>query len=102
MNFEIINNKGIFEIHGDFINEHTNQVATYFNNLLDTYYEIVICLKNVKQVDETAINVMKFISGKASRRSKTLFVLGKENESISTQFKKANLNTIFRNDYYSK
>jgi len=99
MNFEIKNNQGVFEIHGDFINDHANQVETYFNNLLDTYYEVVICLKKVKQVDTKAIKVMQFIATKAKRRSKVLFVLGKENRRIKKQFKKANLNTIFKNDY---
>ncbi|MDO5975141.1 STAS domain-containing protein [Flavivirga jejuensis] len=99
MNLEIINNKGVFEIHGDFVNEHTNRVATYFNRLLDRYYEIVICLEHVKQVDETAINVMRFIASKAKRRGKTLFVLGNENKRIHDQFNKANLISVFRNDY---
>ncbi|WP_303317949.1 STAS domain-containing protein [Flavivirga abyssicola] len=102
MNFKIINNRGVFEIHGDFINEHTNQVATYFNNLLDTYYEVVICLNQVKRMDDTALNVMQFIAAKAKRRSKTLFVLGKENKRINKQFKTSNLNNIFKNDYDSK
>jgi len=31
-----------------------------------------------------------------------LFVLGKENLRISKQFKKANLNTNFKNDYDNK
>ncbi|AUP77641.1 hypothetical protein [Flavivirga eckloniae] len=99
MNLKIINNKGVFEIHGDFVNEYTNVVATFFNKLLDTYYEIIICLKNVKKIDERAINVMKFISDKAKRRSKTLFVLGEENKSINKQFEQANLNSIFIVDY---
>ncbi len=102
MNFQIINNKGVFEIHGDFTNMHTNQVANYFNNLLDRYYEIVICLKQVKRIDSKALNVMQFISAKAKRRSKILFVLGQENKCISKQFEMANLNNIFRNDYNSK
>lgn len=99
MNFEIINNKGVYEIHGDFINDHTNKVETYFNNLLDTYYEVVISLKKVNKIDNKALEVMRFISEKAKRRSKVLFVLGKGNKRIKTEFKKANLNTIFKNDY---
>ncbi|NMH88734.1 hypothetical protein [Flavivirga algicola] len=102
MNFEIINNKGVFEIHGDFTKAHTNQVANYFNNLLDKYYEIVICLKQVKCIDDKALNVMRFIVAKAKRRSKILFVLGKDNKRINKQFKTANLNNIFKNDYDSK
>ncbi|TGV00666.1 STAS domain-containing protein [Flavivirga rizhaonensis] len=102
MNFEIINNRGVFEIHGDFTNTHTNQVATYFNNLLDKYYEVVICLNQVKRMDDKALNVMQFIAAKAKRRSKTLFVLGKENKRINEQFKTSNLNNIFKNDYSSK
>ncbi len=100
MNLEIKNNQGVYEIHGDFINEQTNQVAIYFNKLLDTYYEVVVCLKHVTKVDETALNVMKFISDKAKRRSKVLFVLGEENLSICEQFKHANLNSLFRKDYH--
>ena len=102
MNFEIVNNRGVFEIHGDFTNAHTNQVANYFNNLLDTYYEIVICLKQVKRMDESALNVLQFIATKAKRRSKVLFILGKNNKSINKQFKAANLNNLFRNDYDRK
>lgn len=102
MNFEIKNNKGVFEIHGDFTNTYSNQVANYFSTLLDRYYEIVICLKQVRCMDETALNVMQFISAKAKRRSKVLFVLGEDNENINRQFNKSSLNSIFRNDYYSE
>ncbi|MDO5969067.1 STAS domain-containing protein [Flavivirga aquimarina] len=102
MNFEIINNKGVFEIHGDFTHAHSNQVANYFNKLLDRYYEIVICLKQVTCMDETAMNVMHFISAKAKRRSKVLFVLGEDNKSINRQLNSSNLNTIFNNDYNNK
>ncbi|OEK08160.1 hypothetical protein A8C32_01480 [Flavivirga aquatica] len=98
MDFKIINNKGIFEIHGDFTNIQTNQVADYFSNLLDKYYEIIICLKQVDKIDNTAIKVIRSIAAKARRRSKILFVLGKENENITKQLKKANLN-IYKNDY---
>ncbi|GAA3612098.1 hypothetical protein Q4Q39_04605 [Flavivirga amylovorans] len=102
MNFKIINNKGVFEIHGHFTNANTNQVADFFNNLLDRYYEIVICLKQVKCIDSKAINVMQFITTKAKRRSKVLFVLGKDNIRIKKQFEEVNLMNIFRNDYSSK
>ncbi len=102
MNFEIINNRGIFEIHGDFTNVHANQVANYFNNLLDRYYEIVICLKQVKHIDCAALNVMQFIAAKAKRRSKVLFVLGKDNSCVNKEFRKHDLTNIFRNDYDSK
>ena len=53
MNLQIFNNQGTFEIHGDFIEAHANIVRTYFSDLLDTYYEIVICLKQVKKIDVT-------------------------------------------------
>ncbi|WP_203258748.1 hypothetical protein [Hyunsoonleella ulvae] len=101
MDFQIINNKGVYELHGHFIEEHTFNVASYFNTLLDKYYEIVICLNGVKQIDKTAINVMRFIQNKAKQRSKTVFVLGKDNKKIKDKFKQANLTNIFRNDYYS-
>ncbi|AXT20359.1 hypothetical protein D7030_04360 [Flavobacteriaceae bacterium AU392] len=99
MELNIINNKGVFEIHGHFVKENTYKVATYFSELLDTYYEIVICLKSVNKMDKTALNVMQFITNKAKRRSKALFVLGKNNTRIKNQFDKNNLNNIFRNDY---
>ena len=101
MNFEIINNKGVFEIHGHFTNTYANQAANFFNNLLDRYYEITICLKQVKRMDSKALNVMQFLAAKAKRRSKVLFVLGKNNKRIKKQFEKANLNDIFCNDYSS-
>ena len=99
MDFKIINNKGVYEVCGDFTNTNTDVVADYFNNLLDTYYEIVICLNKVSDIDTTALNVMQCIANKAKKRSKILFVLGKENKSIKGIFNKANLINIFRNDY---
>ncbi len=99
MDFQIINNKGTFEIHGNLTQENTNTAKDYFNTLLDTYYEIVICLKSVNKIDQSALNVLEFISNKAKKRSKTLFVLGKENQSIKKIIAKAGLNSIFKNDY---
>ncbi len=99
MNFEIINNKGVFEIHGHFTNAYAHYAADFFNNLLDKYYEITICLKQVRRIDKKALNVMQFISAKAKRRSKELFVLGKENKRVKSQFEGANLMNLFRDDY---
>ena len=99
MNFEIINNVGRYEIHGDFTGANTDIVATYFNTLLDTYYEVVICLKQVKLIDNNALEILQHITEKAKRRSKILFVLGKENSYVFQEFKKANLINIFKNDY---
>lgn len=99
MNFQIINNKGVYEIHGNFTNANIHEVANYFNNLLDTYYEIVICLKKVKCMDQSALGVLKRLVKKAKKRSKILFILGKENQRIISVFNKANLTRIFKNDY---
>ena len=99
MNLQILNNQGIFEIHGDFIEAHTSIVKAYFNDLLDTYYEIVICLKQVEKIDKYGLNVMQFIVNKASKRSKIIFVLGGENKNIIKKFQKANMSNIFKNDY---
>jgi len=99
MDFQIINNKGIFEIHGNLTLENTNYAKDYFNTLLDTYYEIVICLHKVKKIDKSALNVLKFISNKAKKRSKTLFVLGEENKAIKSKMTKSGLNFIFKNEY---
>ncbi|RNC86512.1 MAG: STAS domain-containing protein [Winogradskyella sp.] len=99
MNLEIINNVGTFEIHGDFTGANTDIVESYFNKLLDTYYEVVLCLKQVQQIDSNALKVLQFITAKAKRRSKVLFVLGKENAIVFQELKKANLTKIFKNDY---
>lgn len=99
MAFQIINNKGTFEVHGNLTLENTSYTKDYFNTLLDRYYEIVICLKKVTKMDESALNVLRFISEKAKKRSKTLFVLGKNNGTIEKAMQNTNLNSIFRNDY---
>ncbi len=99
MNFQIINNKGTFEVHGNLTFENTNYTKGYFNMLLDRYYEIVICLNKVTKMDESALNVLRFISEKAKKRSKTLFVLGKNNGTIKNVMENTNPNTIFRDDY---
>lgn len=101
MTLKIINNKGVFELHGYFIERNTYKVANYFNALLDKYYEIVICLKGVQKIDKHALDVMQFITCKAKRRSKTVFVLGKDNKHIKDKFNTAKLTHIFRNDYYN-
>ncbi len=101
MNLNIINNKGVYELHGQFVEATTYEVANYFNTLLDTYYEIVICLKGVTTIDKKALNVMQFITSKAKRRSKELFVLGKTNTKINEQFKTAELEYLFKDDYTS-
>ena len=101
MNLQILNNQGTFEIHGDFIEAHANIVKAHFNDLLDTYYEIVICLKQVEKIDNSGLSVMQFIVNKAAKRSKIIFVLGGKNKNIIKKFKKANLSNIFKNDYTS-
>lgn len=101
MNINIINNKGVFEIHGSFTKENTPLIKDYFDNLLDTYYEIVICLKGVQEVDVFGLNVMKFITQKGVKRSKIVFVLGKKNKRIIRAFQHENLINIFKNDYTS-
>lgn len=99
MSFEIRNNKGVFEIHGQLTLENTTYTKDYFNTLLDRYYEVVICLNKVTKMDESALKVLRFVSEKAKRRSKVLFVLGRKNKKIKNILQKANLNSIFRNDY---
>ena len=99
MSLEIINNKGTFEICGEFTRENKGKVKEYFNDLLDNYYEVVMCLNKIKKIDESAIDVLKFIHNKAAKRSKILFVLGKENKIINKTFKVFNISHIFKNDY---
>jgi anti-anti-sigma regulatory factor len=99
MSLEIINNKGVFEVCGEFTLENKGKVKEYFNNLLDSYYEVVMCLNKIKKIDESAVDVLKFIHNKAAKRSKILFVLGKENRVIKKSFKAFNISYIFKNDY---
>ncbi len=99
MSLEIINNKGVFEVCGDFTSENKGKVKEYFNDLLDHYYEVVMCLENIKKIDESAIDVLKFIHKKATKRSKVLFVLGKNNTMIKRTFRIFNISYIFKNDY---
>ncbi len=99
MDFQIINNKGTFEIHGELTIVQANYFKDYFNALLDQCYEIVICLNSVNRIDNSALSALQFISNKAKKRSKTLFILGKENKSINRIITNAGLNSIFRNDY---
>jgi len=99
MPLKIINNKGIFEVCGEFTSENKGKVKEYFNNLLDNYYEVVMCLNKINKIDESAIDVLKFIHRKAAKRSKVLFVLGKKNTTIENAFKVFNISYIFKNDY---
>jgi anti-anti-sigma regulatory factor len=99
MSLEIINNKGTFEICGEFTSENKGKVKEYFNDLLDNYYEVVMCLGKIKKIDESAVEVLKFIHHKAAKRSKVLFVLGKKNRIIKKTFKAFNISYIFKNDY---
>jgi anti-anti-sigma regulatory factor len=99
MSLEIINNKGVFEVCGEFTYENNRKVKEYFNDLLDNYYEVVMCLNKINKIDESAIDVLKFIYRKATKRNKVLFVLGRENKIIKKTFKVFNISYIFRNDY---
>jgi len=99
LNFQIINNQGTFEIHGNLTSKNASYTKEYFNTLLDRYYEVVICLNKVTKLDNSALQVLRFISKKAKQRSKILFVLGKNNRKIKSAIQRANLNSIFRNDY---
>lgn len=96
MNVQIINNQGTFEIHGDFIEAQAYIVKAYFNGLLDTYYDIAICLKQVEKIDDSGLSVMQFIVDKAAKRSKLIFVLGGENKNIIKKFQKAKLSYILK------
>ena len=99
MPLEIINNKGVFEVCGEFTSENKGKVKEYFNELLDNYYEVVMCLNKIKKIDESAIDVLKFIHKKAAKRSKVLFVLGRNNSIVKNMFKVFNISYIFKNDY---
>ncbi|TSE10236.1 MULTISPECIES: STAS domain-containing protein [Aquimarina] len=99
MKLQIINASGKFEIIGNFTLENTETVKDHFNYLLDHYEEVVMSLRKVKKIDQKAIKVLKDIYAKANRRSKILFVLGKENKIIINAFQKNKVSHIFREDY---
>ena len=99
MNLQIVHTSGKFEVIGNFTLNNTEPVKQQFNYLLDHYEEVVMSLKKVEKIDTKAIQVLKEIYEKANRRSKILFVLGKENSVITKAFKKNNVNYIFREHY---
>ena len=99
MKLEIINNKGVFEIHGDFAHRNVFIVRDYFDYLLNQYYEIVMCLKEVNRIDSLAMAVLKYINTKAQKRGKALIVYGRENEKIKNLINETKSNYIFNNDY---
>ncbi|WP_109302571.1 hypothetical protein [Aquimarina sp. AU474] len=99
MKLQIINATGTYEIEGDFILQDTELVRAHFNYLLDHYEEIVMCLNKVKKIDQKAVNVLKEVYAKAQRRSKILFVYGKENKIISKAFKKNKVTHFFKDNY---
>lgn len=99
MKLQIINNKGTIEVVGDFTSDNTLVVKDHFNYLLDHYEEVVMSLQKVKSIDTKAIDVLKDIYAKAHKRSKVLFVLGKQNDKIRNAFIRSGIVHVFRNDY---
>ncbi len=99
MKLQIQNTQGTFEVIGNFTSQNTKKVKNYFNYLLDHYEEVVMCLKRVQKIDHTALDVLNDIHKKACRRSKVLFVLGQDNETVSNAFFQNQLTHIFRDDY---
>lgn len=96
---QITNRKGTYEINGNLTKENISLVKDQFNYLLDHYEEVIMCLKQVQQMDVNAITVLKTLYYKANKRGKVLFVLGKENKKIKEVFKQTQTTYLFRNDY---
>ena len=99
MKLQIQNKQGTIEVIGNFTTLNTEKVKDHFNYLLDHYEEVVMCLKKVKKIDHSALNVLKAIHKKACKRSKVLFVLGQNNETVFDAFSNHQLTHIFRDDY---
>ncbi len=99
MKLYIENKSGTFEVIGNFTSNHTQQVQDQFNYLLDHYEEVVMCLNKVNRIDANALQILDKVYQKACKRSKTLFVLGKENPIVAHALKAHQLTHIFRNDY---
>jgi len=58
-----------------------------------------MCLAKVKKIDKNALEVLQNIYEKAQKRSKILFVLGKDNKEIFKALQSNQLTYIFRDDY---
>ena len=99
MALEIIYRFGTFELQGNFTKENAPVVKEKFNHALDQYAEVIMCLKKVNQIDTSGIEVLKAIYKKADKRSKVLFVLGKDNQCINPVFERTQTTHLFRNDY---
>lgn len=99
MDLQINNVRGRMEVTGDFTSKNAAIVKDHFNYLLDHYEEVIMCLNKVKKIDKKALKVLKKIYAKSQRRSKILFVLGKDNREVFKTLKKNQLTHIFRNDY---
>ncbi|MDY8134645.1 hypothetical protein [Aquimarina sp. 2201CG5-10] len=99
MKLHIENKKGTFEVIGNFTAGKANKVKDHFNYLLDHYEEVVMCLKKVKKIDKKATQILNDIYQKSCRRSKVLFILGKENQTVVNALQNNQLSHIFRNDY---
>ena len=99
MNLQIVQNARKFEVIGDFTLNNTIHVKEHFNYLLDHYDEVVMSLKKVQKIDHKGIQVLKDIYSKANRRSKVLFVFGRDNNIIRKAFEKNKVNYIFKENY---
>jgi len=99
MELKINNKQGTYEVIGNFTGKNTLKVKEQFNYLLDHYEEVIMSLRKVTFIDKNAAQVLQEIYDKAIRRSKILFVLGKDNQQVANMLRKTQTSHIFRNDY---
>jgi len=99
MQLHIENRQGTIAVIGNFTANYSQQVKNHFNYLLDHYEEVIMCVHNVRIIDKNAVQVLQEIYEKATRRSKVLFILGKENTTVAKALENDQLSYIFRNDY---
>jgi len=99
MKLQIQNTLGTYEVIGNFTSDNTQKVKDQFNYLLDHYQEVVLSLDKVNRMDKKAVQVLDYIYHKALKRSKILFVLGKENPVAVQALTTYQRSYIFRHDY---
>ncbi len=98
MSVKIIHTNELIEIRGDFTSQNRVQIKTYLSDFVISNSSLNICLKNINSIDESAIDVLKFIKRKALTKQTSLFVFGKKHPLVNKVFESFNISHILKND----
>ena len=99
MSVQIIHTSELIEIRGDFTSKSRVQLKAYLSDFVRSDTTINICLNNINSIDESAIDVLKFINRKAINKQTSLFVFGKKNPILYKVFKSFNISHILKNEF---